>query len=85
MPMSWETDTYGAGPLFGPAGSGGRTKSRSRRSTRGILPSFGALRRDKTPTAALCFYSVLARERGCVVVSNESNPLYVRMGLLFIG
>ena len=47
------TNTYGAGPLFGPAGSGGRMKSGSRRSTRAILPSFGALRRDNTPTAAL--------------------------------
>ena len=56
IPVVVGTNTYGTGAPFGPAGGGDRTKSGSRRSTRAILPSFGALRRDKTPTAALCFY-----------------------------
>ena len=85
MLLSWEMNTYGAGPLFGPAGSGDRTKSGSRRRTRAGLPSFGALRRDKTPTAALWLYCVLARERESSVVSNESNLLYVAHGPPFIG
>src|SRR3954470_8039583 len=43
----------GTEPLLGSAGGGGRAKSGSRGGTRGVLPSFGALRRDNTPTAAL--------------------------------
>ena len=87
--MSWlGTSTYGAGgPFWSGKGAEGARRGDRGGSARGILPSFGALRRDKTPTAALCFYSVLARERRCVVVlndSNEPNPFYVRMGLLFI-
>ena len=74
----------GQGPFTVRQGAEGARRADRGESTRGILPSFGALRRDKTPTTALCFYSVLAQERGCVVVSNESNPSYVRMGLLFI-
>ena len=77
--------TYGAGPLFSPArGRRAHEEQIEAKTREGFLPSFGALRRDKTPTAALCFYSALARERMCVVVSNESNPFYVRTGLLFI-
>ena len=79
------------GPFLSGKGAEGARRADRGESTWGILPSFGALRRDKTPTAALCFYSVLARERRCVVVLNVSdepnqlrNPFYVRMSLPFI-
>ena len=55
------------------------------------LPSFGALRRDKTPTAAWLYWVFLLgsemsyrTERGSVLASNESNPFYVAHGPPFI-
>ena len=56
------------------------------RAREGFLPSFGALRRDKTPTAASCLYLILLESERMVVlrVSNGPNPFYVRMGLPFI-
>ena len=57
---------------FGSARGGGRTKSRSRRSTRAVLPSFGALRRDNTPTAACLI--VLSSCSGALSATVHTRP-----------
>ena len=74
----------GQGPFSVVQGAEGAQRADRGDAREGFLPSFGALRRDKTPTAALWLYSVLARERERSVVSNQSNPLYVAHGPPFI-
>ena len=89
------TNTYGDRAPFGSVGGGDRAKSRSRRGTRAVLPSFGPHGCVKPYCCLFMYIGFLLRSDGrCQTeresvpgVSNEPNrpnPSYVALGPPFI-
>ena len=83
--MSWETNTYGAGPLFGPSRERRAHEEQIEAKAReGFYPASELSREIKLLLLLCVSILFLLGSVWCVVVSNELNPFYVRMSLLFI-
>ena len=74
----------GKGPFSVRQGAEGAQRADRGRTREGFYPASELSGEIKLLLLLCVVYSILARERGCVAVSNESNPFYVCMGLLFI-